>query len=503
MASLLNFRFLPFLVLFSLGALLVADSRSQPTRLGDEDLVGTWEGIDENTDFEQLIVSKDGTLTVGGLKGTWKTLGLSRLRYTLDGETLTVRYKIKKDLLTITADGEKLVYRRKSKAAKPPEKQPESSGSKGNPLGKGVPQASDPFLRRFSGDGLTLELRANPGGYRGELRQGEAIWPIEATREGLSLTGTFTADQISYGFVAHLEGDRLNLKSGGRTYSLRAAGGAGARIPPALAGVAQGKTTRFVHPKGYFSFDLPQGWSAGGEFEGGMLVNPGLKEGDSLDVVLLVNYGELDQGEVGRSPAALLDANSAEFRRNMRGQEIILEKAVKKAKPVLVKDVPGAVQEWIGRTQNGKPLRLWLGAVVKREYYMTVTAILLSKKEGAYLPGAKRIFFSLAPKPPKRNPEAEAALAGQSIAKTDNSAGGFSGTTYEFSAGGSVTTEFLFSGITGSVDVGGSNTEHGTYEVVGQMLYMYFRSGQVSGELVKERGRLTGVRLGEAFYPLR
>ncbi|HIG88132.1 MAG TPA: hypothetical protein EYQ25_13980 [Planctomycetes bacterium] len=110
MLSFLSFRVLPFFVLFSLGALLVADSRSQPTRLGDEDLVGTWEGIDENTDFEQLIVSKDGTLTVGGLKGTWKTVGLSRLRYTLDGETLTIRYKIKKDLLTITADGQKLVF---------------------------------------------------------------------------------------------------------------------------------------------------------------------------------------------------------------------------------------------------------------------------------------------------------------------------------------------------------------------------------------------------------
>ena len=97
--------------------------------------------------------------------------------------------------------------------------------------------------------------------------------------------------------------------------------------------------------------------------------------------------------------------------KSARQAGIEIQPAAAKSRAVLVGDVPGATQQWKGKNAAGQALSLWVGGVTKREYYLSVLAIIVSGKESQFLPKVKRIFSTMAPKPPERNKAAEQALA--------------------------------------------------------------------------------------------
>src|SRR5690606_3987575 len=119
------------------------------------------------------------------------------------------------------------------------------------------------------------------------------------------------------------------------------------------------------------------------------------------------------------------------------------------------------------------------------DHYLAVLAILVDGKGEKYLPQIKRVFQTLRPTPPEVNTKLAAALAGRSFGHSEiiPDSGSFT-TLYDFRADGSVRKQILVSG----GDVGGSTDENGTFEVVGDEVFLYFGDGQASGSVVTEAG---------------
>lgn len=274
-------------------------------------------------------------------------------------------------------------------------------------------------------------------------------------------------------------------------------------VPKALEGVGTGKVQPYTHPKNYFTCALPEGWSVANETPEALVVNPGLAQGDTLDALVFLTWGQLEEGDRGKRPTALVDRDEAEFRAGMREQGLVLDRAQAKSRAVLVGDVPGAVQEWTGKASSGQAIRVWLGGVLKRDTYLSVAVVLVDAKAERFLPGVKQLFASLKPTPPERNPALERALAGHTMSRSQSGSSGFFGSVYELRADGSVKKELLASGGVGGMDyVGASTEEWGRWEVVGDLLYLYFRDGQECGSVVVEGGAATGVQFGSALYRL-
>ncbi len=101
----------------------------------------------------------------------------------------------------------------------------------GNPL---APSQGDPFIGTFTGDGLTVTVRSEGGGYGGQLELGGQAFAFTAAVQGTALSGTFVSQGSSFPFSATLQGDTLLVDSGGTHYTtLRLAGVAPPRSTPA------------------------------------------------------------------------------------------------------------------------------------------------------------------------------------------------------------------------------------------------------------------------------
>lgn len=278
-----------------------------------------------------------------------------------------------------------------------------------------------------------------------------------------------------------------------------------AATPPALTGVHEGAVTRYRHPDGIYSCDLPRGWTIAREAPEGVIVNPGLKETDTLDCLLVINHGELAEEERGMAIAAIFQRNEESLRTGLAQQGIELDRAAAAPAKVAVGERAGVEQEWHGRGPNG-PLTVWIGAITEREYYLAVMAVLMDSAKERYLPGCKRVFASLEAKAPVRNPVLEQALVGGEYAGSSSFGGGGSiSTVYEFAAGSRVKKTMITSGIAGvSIDVGGSTEEWGTFRAVGELVYLQFRSGQeVARAEAAQAGSVPALRFGNARYGRR
>jgi hypothetical protein len=97
----------------------------------------------------------------------------------------------------------------------------------------------------------------------------------------------------------------------------------------------------------------------------------------------------------------------------------------------------------------------------------------LRGKEDAYLPKLKRIFTSLEPRPPERDPKLEAALVGRSFSSSQygRATGSASHATDSFAAGGSVSLR-LTTNVISSPRVGADSETGGRHEVCGDVLYL-------------------------------
>lgn len=316
----------------------------------------------------------------------------------------------------------------------------------------------------------------------------------------------YELDGESLGAAYRIEGEVLELRVGAERLRYRRVEPVqGYQVPPALGEVDRSAGRRHRAAQGEFSFELPAGWSVGAESEEGLWIQPGLAPGETLDALILVQHGELELEDQNVAPAALVDRHEAAFRAEMKAAGIELAPAAQRARAVLVGDVPGAVQEWRGKTADGRELRLWLGGVVRRDAWLTVAGALLSGREERFLPGLKRVFATLAPAAPERNQELERLLAGRSFSRSESfGRAGSSTSWYSFGADGRVKKELSMGGLSGlSGSVHGSSEEWGRYEAIGPTLYLYFRDGQSTAEAALEGGGISGLRMHGAFYRLR
>ena len=499
-------------VVFLLWPLLAASAMAQT----DDALLGRWTGTGATNKGEELTFEKT-EIVIGDRRVPYKLQGQGVL--VLGGDDGDrVDYQIDGDKLTLTTAEGSATYARAGKPAAPPAAPPAAGGS--NPLAK--KPAADVFARPFKGDGIELALTGNAkDGYRGTLVFQGQRYDAEAQAKGDNLGGRFRAGEQWFDFTATLAGDALTLASGGSTYKLAgepiapvaeapqnplARGGgapADASFPP-LADVFAGTTTRFEHPRGWFGFDMPEGWTVYQQNDTGMVLNPGFTAASTLDAMVGLMWGRLEP-EDQNQPVAKVTARWLPRLRQMLAEQGL---TIGDDKPAIEtfrgRDVPGTVVTMKGTSRNGSKVLVWCGGMVKRDSWIAVNGVVLQGKEDGYLPKLKRIFASLEPKPPEHNAALEQALVGRSFSSSQygrvtNSA---SHATYAFSGGNQVSRR-LMTNIAAEPGLPGASADVeriGRYEVCGDVLYLYFETGQEAGQVVVEGGQVQGIRIGSADY---
>ena len=155
--------------------------------------------------------------------------------------------------------------------------------------------------------------------------------------------------------------------------------------------------------------------------------------------------------------------------------------------------------------RGDQPVRIWLGGLVVREWYLTITAVVLEERAEQFVPGLLRALLTLAPRPPERNLTLEATLVGRGFRRSETFPGaGSTYSTYRFQADGVVHKELLMGGRIGlDYDVNGSTQEAGRYEVVGTLLYLRFPDGQQTAQVVFEGEHPVALRIGDGVYKAR
>ncbi len=82
--------------------------------------------------------------------------------------------------------------------------------------------AAGPFVGRFKGEGLMVELHPDAGGaLTGTLTLGEHKYPASAKVDGDRLVGSFESDGSHFDFTAKLDGGSMSLTSGSSRYTLK------------------------------------------------------------------------------------------------------------------------------------------------------------------------------------------------------------------------------------------------------------------------------------------
>lgn len=477
----------------------------------DENLHGKWTGASDWNQGEALVFEAGGKAKLDGEAFQWSTPRAGHIVYSFEGLDLEMTYTIRGDALTFSLEGEEIAYKRSGPAPRPVEKPkpaPKQTpveksanplGKRANPLAK--PKATaDPFARRFEGDGLVLVLSmAAAGAYTGTLTFGGDTWPVECRGSNGTVSGSFGEGQAAFPFTAKLTGDKLNFVTGDNKFQLTGealAASGGPTIPPSMTDVAKGATKPWKHPRGWFSMNLPKDWDVTHADDETVYVNPGLKQGAAQNAIILMTFGGLGKEEKSTEVHKLMDQQEPDFKKFFDQNQIAVTKPDAPAKKVLVGEVPGAIQTWKGTVQGSKKVDIWIGTIIKRDAYLTTIAVILGEESGKFLPGIKQTFMSLNPTPPELNRELMAAIAGRKLVHNLSDSSGTYITSYEFSGDGSVHRSTMMGGITGDFDVNGESTLSGTWEVIGDELYMYFKDGQDGGQLVLDGGSPTHVKMG-------
>lgn len=266
--------------------------------------------------------------------------------------------------------------------------------------------------------------------------------------------------------------------------------------PAQLTDLHEGKLKTFRQSAGFFTFQLPAEWTAE-EQPQAIAINPGLVAGDTLDAVILASFGELAEEERGRSIESILTTKEADLLAGFSGIGVQFTRASAAPRRIGVKDLTGAEQLWHGEA-GGQAVTLWVGAIVQREFYFAVVALVVDANSKRFMPGARRILASVEAQAPQRDPEVEAELVGLEFASSSDFGGGGSiHTVYEFAAGGSVSRRTMTSGSFGlDGSVGGETIARGSYMVVGPLVYLQFGDGQEVARLARDGRRIDALLLG-------
>ena len=484
-------------------------------------LLGHWIGTSPNHRGEKLEIGPD-EIVIAGKRLPYRSHG--PVAIVIGGENgQRAEFEIQGEVLTFTLEGEPATYQRASSPADVSKtKSPATGAAKKapddrevNPLQK--PLARDLFARAFRGQDIALELEGSAAdGYRGKLVFQGAAYRAEATARGKDLAGRFQSGATWFEFKASLQGDHLKLESGGTSYDLE-----GSALPAAapenplekprgaipvaeLDGVFAGSTKRYEHPRGWFGFDMPEGWSVHQESATGMLLNPGLTATDTLDAIVGLMWGRLETADQNVPVAKIITQRVPLLRQALATQGLTVGEPEGEVKTYRCKDVPGAVVVFRGQNPQGKAFGVWFGGIVKRDGWIAVSCVVLDGKESTYLPKWKRIFTTLEPRPPERNPKLEAALVGRSFSssqygrRTDSA----HHASYTFDAGGVVTRRLITNVITkpDKPGIGADSETGGRYEVCGDVLYLYFEPGQEVGQVVVQAGEVSCIQIGTAKY---
>lgn len=262
---------------------------------------------------------------------------------------------------------------------------------------------------------------------------------------------------------------------------------------PALDGAYSGSVTAISHPRGWFTFEVPQGWSVSRQTDDAMLINPGLNAADSLDALVVVSYGELEPAQAQMDVAALFPEVRAAILEELASQSIAVSDSAAAPRTVRLAHAIGLVQEWPGKAGK-RDVHVWFGGLVKDGHYLTATAVVVAGQEHRFVPGMKRLLYSTNPRPPQRNTAAEQALAGARFASVESPGRGSFSSSFEFSPGLRVKKTMMMSGMVGlSSSVGGDTEEWGTYEVTGDQVTITFQDSQDTLKLVVEQGQIVGL----------
>jgi hypothetical protein len=268
-----------------------------------------------------------------------------------------------------------------------------------------------------------------------------------------------------------------------------------------LDGMHRGAVTTFTHPRGWFSIDLPAGWTVSSQSEGGLAINPGLTRTDTLDALIAVTYGELDSGLAGATVTDAFRSVRPILLRDLQAQGIEIADDGAPPHAVTLAHAPGLVKQWSGRA-GGRDVQAWIGGVVQDGHYLAVLSVIVAGQEARFLPGVKRLLYSLQPRPPRRDPAIERALEGAQFSASDMRPGGSFTTVFEFSAGNRIRKTMIASG-RGAVLGGGASEEWGSYEVFGDEVRLSFRDETDALLLTIEQGRIVGLQRDGRIYRRR
>lgn len=273
-----------------------------------------------------------------------------------------------------------------------------------------------------------------------------------------------------------------------------------------IEGQHTGPVTTFSHPRGWFTFEMPPGWTVPNVGDEHLAINPGLASTDTLDALVIASFGELDAASAQLDPSAVFAQAKGAIVQDLAAQSIQVVETAAAPRAVRLAHGNGITQEWPGKAA-GRDVRVWFGGLVRDGYYFTVTAVVVSGQESRFLPGVKRLLHSVHARPPQPNTAAEQALVGARFAAIDTRPGGSRGSfssTIEFSAGNRVKKTMTMSGLVGlSTDIGGSSEEWGTYAMSGGEVTLSFRDGTDTLHLTIEQGQVVALVRGDRVYRRR
>jgi hypothetical protein len=269
----------------------------------------------------------------------------------------------------------------------------------------------------------------------------------------------------------------------------------------ALDGMHRGAVTTFAHPRGWFSMDLPAGWTVAKQSDDNLVINPGLTQTDTLDALIVVTYGELDPGLAGATVSEAFGSVRPMLLRDLQAQGIEIADDGAPPQQVALAHAPGLVKQWSGRA-GGRNVQARIGGTVQDGYYLAVLSVIVEGQESRFLPGIKRLLHSLQPRPPRRDPAIERALEGAQFSASDMRPGGSFTTVFEFSTGNRV-KKTMIAGGRGAVLGGGASEEWGSYEVLGDEVHLSFREEADALVMTFEQGRIVGLQRDGRIYRRR
>jgi hypothetical protein len=187
----------------------------------DGRLIGEWIGASGEYSGQKAIISQN-SIVLNGETIPLRFLSSGVFIIGAPGEEAEIRYSLSGETLTVRSSDETSVWKRA--VAQTTQANPLERKASQGILPQSSTTTSDPFSRVFKGDGIALNLKGTSNtGFTGELSFAGQTFPVLARAQGNSLSGSFrTGDGGTFEFFASLKGELLDLQTGNSRYALKA-----------------------------------------------------------------------------------------------------------------------------------------------------------------------------------------------------------------------------------------------------------------------------------------